>query len=109
MPSGDILKSFSGPEEDLPRKMEFMEFVCHAPSDYYKNSKTPYPTLDNSPDLCYIWSSLGPEIRPAPSLDEIFGMSIPDNTPLQTVTKKSKIEKIEKVKVKDEKRFIVVE
>ncbi|KAI5939457.1 GATA zinc finger domain-containing protein 1 [Manis javanica] len=25
-----------GPEEDLPRKMEYLEFVCHAPSEYFK-------------------------------------------------------------------------
>lgn len=99
-----------GPEEDLPRKMEYMEFVCHAPSDYFKNYKSPYPTINNSPELCYIWSSLGPEIRVAPTkLDEVFGPEDnvkTDNTVPLTPPKKTKIEK---VKVKEEKKFIVVE
>ncbi|XP_045207828.2 GATA zinc finger domain-containing protein 1-like [Mercenaria mercenaria] len=99
-----------GPEEDLPRKMVYMEFVCHAPSDYFRSSKTPYPTINNSPELCYIWSSLGPEIRLAPTkLDDIFGpddsLKTDNNVP-QTPPKKTKVEK---VKVKEEKKFIVVE
>jgi hypothetical protein len=100
----------TGPEEDLPRKMEYMEFVCHAPSDYYRNSKSPYPTLNNSPELCYIWSSLGPEIRLAPTkLDDVFGPEDnlkSDSSVPQTPPKKTKVEK---VKVKEEKKFIVVE
>ncbi|KAL4229465.1 GATA zinc finger domain-containing protein 1 [Mactra antiquata] len=98
-----------GPEEDLPRKMEYLEFVCHAPSDYYKSNGAPYLTINNSPELCYIWSSLGPEIRVAPkSLDEIFGPE--DGIKTETITPApSKKSKIEKVKVKEEKKFIVVE
>ncbi|GAB6026320.1 GATA zinc finger domain-containing protein 1 [Chamberlinius hualienensis] len=52
-----------GPEEEIPRKLECMEFVCHAPSDYYKSSNTPYPTINNKPELCYIWSRLRPQIK----------------------------------------------
>lgn len=62
-----------GPEEDLPRKLEFMEFVCHAPSDYYKCNNAPYPTNSTEPDLCFVWTSIGPKIRTTPSRDEIFG------------------------------------
>lgn len=64
----------TGPEEDIPRKMEFMDFVCHAPSDYFKAPKTPYPVVQKDSDLCFIWTSLGPEIRTTPSVDEIFGV-----------------------------------
>ena len=54
--------------------MEYMDFVCHAPSDYFKARNTPYPVLGKDPDLCFIWTSLGPEIRTTPSVDEIFGV-----------------------------------
>ena len=64
----------TGPEEDIPRKMEFMDFVCHAPSDYFKAHNTPYPVAQRDSDLCFIWTSLGPEIRTTPSVDEIFGV-----------------------------------
>ncbi|XP_005111117.1 GATA zinc finger domain-containing protein 1 [Aplysia californica] len=63
-----------GPEEDLPRKMEYMEFVCHAPSDYFKARDAPYKTVNPEPKLCYIWTSIGPEVQVTPSIDEIFGI-----------------------------------
>ncbi|CAH2242210.1 GATA zinc finger domain-containing protein 1 [Pararge aegeria] len=54
-----------GPEEDLPRKLEYMEFVMHAPSDYYKASNSPYPLTDNEVNNYngYIWTSLEPKDR----------------------------------------------
>lgn len=107
-----VFTNISGPEEDLPRKMEYMEFVCNAPSDYFRNVKTPYPTIDNSPELCYIWSSLGPEVKVAPrDLDDIFGPGdyVKPDTPVQVFPQPSKKAKIEKVKIKEEKKFIVVE
>ncbi|PVD35700.1 hypothetical protein C0Q70_02663 [Pomacea canaliculata] len=63
-----------GPEEDIPRKMEYMEFVCHAPSDYFYDKSSPYPVLKKGPELCFIWTAIGPEIRTVPSVDEIFGV-----------------------------------
>lgn len=50
----------SGPEEDIPRKLECMEFVMHAPSDYYKSKNTPYPHVDFSPNSGFIWTTLNP-------------------------------------------------
>lgn len=54
-----------GPEEDQPRLLSCMEFVMHAPSDYYHNKTTPYPPLDtdnyNSTSHStggYIWTSI---------------------------------------------------
>lgn len=37
-----------GPEEDMPRLLSCMEFVMHAPSDYYYDRSTPYPPTDNN-------------------------------------------------------------
>ncbi|KAI4467411.1 gata zinc finger domain-containing [Holotrichia oblita] len=49
-----------GPEEDIPRKLECMDFVMHAPSDYYKASNTPYPNVHPAAEPGFIWSSLKP-------------------------------------------------
>lgn len=69
-----LLMHVSGPEEDLPRKMECFEFVCRAPSEYYKAKSAPYPTQPVKTELGFIWTSLGGEIRPVPSREEIFGL-----------------------------------
>ncbi|CAH0714853.1 unnamed protein product, partial [Brenthis ino] len=54
-----------GPEEELPRKLEYMEFVMHAPSDYYKASNTPYPLTDSEVNNYngFIWTTLEPKER----------------------------------------------
>lgn len=36
-----------------------MEFVMHAPSDYYKAKGTPYPTVDRHVSN-FIWTTLNP-------------------------------------------------
>ena len=51
-----------GPEEDLPRKLECMEFVMHAPSDYYKLKNTPYPPPLTERGTGFIWTTLRNEI-----------------------------------------------
>ncbi|KAL6429967.1 hypothetical protein ACFW04_007653 [Cataglyphis niger] len=51
-----------GPEEDLPRKLECMEFVMHAPSDYFKLKNTPYPPMLTEKGIGYIWTTLRNEI-----------------------------------------------
>ncbi|XP_050669412.1 GATA zinc finger domain-containing protein 1 [Leptidea sinapis] len=53
-----------GPEEELPRKLDYMEFVMHAPSDYYKASNSPYPLTDNEVNhyTGYVWTSMDPVI-----------------------------------------------
>lgn len=51
-----------GPEEDLPRKLECMEFVMHAPSDYYKLKNTPYPPRLTEKGMGYIWTTLRNEM-----------------------------------------------
>ncbi|XP_060948896.1 GATA zinc finger domain-containing protein 1 [Limanda limanda] len=57
-----------GPEEDLPRKMEYLEFVCHAPSEYFKSWSSPFPTIPIRPEKGYIWTHIG--ATPAPSVKE---------------------------------------
>ncbi|XP_008329943.1 GATA zinc finger domain-containing protein 1 [Cynoglossus semilaevis] len=57
-----------GPEEDLPRKMEYLEFVCHAPSEYFKSRSSPFPTIPIRPEKGYIWTHIGP--TPAVTIKE---------------------------------------
>lgn len=67
-----------GPEEEFPRPMEVFEFVCHAPTEYYKKKDAPFRVQTDKPELGFIWTSLGqPEIVPVPSHAEIFGMKDP--------------------------------
>lgn len=53
---------FKGPEEDFSRKLTCMEFVMHAPSNYYHNKNTPYPAVDcddtSSKHAGFIWTNL---------------------------------------------------
>lgn len=80
-----------GPEEDLPRKMEFMEFVCHAPSDYFKCKYGPYPTISQDPNLCYVWTNLRQPIQAVSSIEDVF--SVKDRTKDTPVSKKLTKEK----------------
>lgn len=52
-----------GPEEDAPRKLSCMEFVMHAPSDYYMSKDTPFPAVtrvsgSSKEHANYIWANL---------------------------------------------------
>ncbi|XP_067138275.1 GATA zinc finger domain-containing protein 1 [Centruroides vittatus] len=64
-----------GPEEDIPRKLDCAEFVCHAPSEYFKSRNSPYPTVPLKPENCFIWTRIGPQIKPLPTKEEVFGSS----------------------------------
>lgn len=55
-----------GPDEELPRKLSCLEFVMHAPSNYYLDRSTPFPLPDEM-DLDgksggYVWTTL-PEVQ----------------------------------------------
>ncbi|XP_041104810.1 GATA zinc finger domain-containing protein 1-like isoform X1 [Polyodon spathula] len=63
-----------GPEEDLPRKMEYLDFVCHAPSEYFKSRSCPFPTIPVRPEKGYIWTHIGP--MPAIAIKESVGNSL---------------------------------
>uniref|UniRef100_A0A2R5L685 GATA zinc finger domain-containing protein 1 n=1 Tax=Ornithodoros turicata TaxID=34597 RepID=A0A2R5L685_9ACAR len=62
-----------GPEEEVPRKLECMSFVCHAPSEYFKAKNTPYRMKPSGPESCFIWTRLGPQVRPLPTQEQVFG------------------------------------
>lgn len=62
-----------GPEEDFPRKLEYMEFVCHAPAEYFKAKNTPYPVIPSKPESGFIWTRIGPRVIPLPTKEEVFG------------------------------------
>lgn len=53
--------------------MEAFEFVCRATSEYYKAKDAPYPVRTIKPELGYVWTRFGPEIRVLPTQEEIFG------------------------------------
>lgn len=58
-----------------------MEFVCHAPSDYFKCRYGPYPTISRDPELCYIWGSVRQPIQLVPPIEEVFdNKDIPKET-----------------------------
>jgi len=61
-----------GPEEDIPRKLEYMEFVCHAPSDYFKDRTSPYSTQIYQPQSCFVWTRMGPQIKPIEKAKELM-------------------------------------
>ena len=63
--------------------MEVFEFVCHAPSNYFKDKCAPYPTLPTKPEIGYIWKSMKAEVIRVPSSDEMYGLK-----PLQPDEKK---------------------
>ncbi|XP_020640777.1 GATA zinc finger domain-containing protein 1 [Pogona vitticeps] len=63
-----------GPEEDLPRKIEYLEFVCHAPSEYFKSRSSPFPTIPTRPEKGFIWTRVGP--TPAISIKETVASSL---------------------------------
>ena len=54
--------------------MECFEFVCRAPSDYFRSYTSPYETKSTKPDLGYVWTTIGEQIMPPPSDDEIYGL-----------------------------------
>ncbi|XP_061902130.1 GATA zinc finger domain-containing protein 1-like [Entelurus aequoreus] len=57
-----------GPEEDLPRKMEYLDFVCHAPSEYFRSRSSPFPTLACRAERGYIWTHITPSPGSTPVL-----------------------------------------
>ena len=68
---------FTGPEEDLPRSIDFFNFVCHAPSEYYRAKNSPYPICNkNRPDLGYISTAIGGEIARVPSSNDLYSLEL---------------------------------
>lgn len=63
-----------GPDEDLPRKMDCLDFVCHAPSEYFKSRTSPFPTLPSRPERGFIWTHIGP--TPAITIKDTVGNNV---------------------------------
>ena len=51
-----------GPEEDLPRKLEYFTFVMHFPDDYFYYKHAPYPTISVNADQEYLVARQGPKV-----------------------------------------------
>jgi len=52
-----------GPEEELPRKLDHLAFVMHAPDDYFHYKRAPYPTATVVTDQEYVLTRMGPKVR----------------------------------------------
>lgn len=48
-----------GPDEEYPRKLSCMEFICHAPSDYFKCRNSPYSTIPVRHESGFILTRIG--------------------------------------------------
>lgn len=58
--------------------MEYLEFVCHAPSDFYKKRLPKVPELHKEDfDTGFIWTNIGPKVCKIPTTSEIFGTVLP--------------------------------
>lgn len=53
----------AGPAEELPRDMAHFEFICHAPSDYFKHGTQYKSQQVDSRLLGCVWTTLGPSIE----------------------------------------------
>ena len=53
----------AGPDEELPRDMAHFEFICHAPSDYFKHSRQYHSQHVDSRLLGCVWTTLGASIE----------------------------------------------
>ncbi|XP_049292837.1 GATA zinc finger domain-containing protein 1-like [Anopheles funestus] len=56
----------AGPDEDVPRRLAYMKFVMHAPTNYYLDRNNPYPRPEcygpsntmQSDNRNYVWTSI---------------------------------------------------
>lgn len=64
-----------GPDEEQARKLSCLEFVMHAPSNYYHDKTTPFPPPDSmdydTKPGGYFWTNLHPVERPTKNKKEI--------------------------------------
>ena len=76
---GGVSVCDTGPDEDLPRDMAHFEFICHAPSDYFKQHGQYQQSLHaaNGRLLGCVWTSLSA----APSIEPLSQCSSSDARP----------------------------
>lgn len=73
-----------GPEEDLPRKLEFFTFVMHAPDDYFYYRKAPYPTISVQTDQEYLVTRQGPRVRMIKAGKPVYQETVPPLIPINS-------------------------
>ena len=73
-----------GPEEDLPRKLDYFTFVMHAPDDYFYYKKAPYPTIAIQTDQEYLMTRQGPKVRVIKAGQPVYCSSVPPLIPMPT-------------------------
>ncbi|GIY14617.1 GATA zinc finger domain-containing protein 1 [Caerostris darwini] len=58
-----------GHEDNVPRSLDFLEFVCHQPSEYFKSKLQ--PDTDNllEPDMGYVLTSKGYKVVTLPCIE----------------------------------------
>lgn len=87
-----------GYEEDLSRKLSCLEFVMHAPSNYFHDKTNPFPGPDtNDFKGSYIWTTLKPIEIPKAEVDSTneesnSNMKEDDTKPRMPLTRRRKRE-----------------
>ena len=71
-----------GPEEDLPRKLEYFTFVMHAPDDYFYYRKAPYPTVALQTDQEFVVTRQGPRVRMIKAGRPVYHENVPPLIPM---------------------------
>lgn len=71
-----------GPEEDLPRKLEYFTFVMHAPDDYFYYRKAPYPTVALQTDQEFVVTRQGPRVRMIKAGRPVYQENVPPLIPM---------------------------
>lgn len=71
-----------GPEEDLPRKLDYFTFVMHAPDDYFYYRKAPYPTISIQTDQEYLVTRQGPRVRLIKEGRPVYQDAVPPLIPM---------------------------
>jgi len=71
-----------GPEEELPRKLEYFTFVMHAPDDYFYYRNAPYPTMAIQTDQEYLVTRQGPRVRMIKAGRPVYQDNVPPLIPM---------------------------
>jgi len=88
--------------------MSCFQFVMHAPSNYFYDRSSPFQTIPKTPELGFISTHLGPEIRHLPPPDQRYGLHDLDSdvapATQDKVKSKPEVDKRKKREPKERKR-----
>ena len=70
------------PKEELPRKLEYLTFVMHAPDDYFCYRKAAYPTVSIQTDQQYVVTWQGLRVRMTNSERPVYQDIVPPLIPM---------------------------